>query len=77
MPDGTVTEHFPATLEELEGCEPVYKEFPGFTEDISKCRSFDELPENCKNYISALEEMVGCHIGMVGVGPDRSQIIER
>ena len=76
-PDGTVTENFPATLEELEGCEPVYEEFPGFNEDISKASSFDELPENCKKYIARLEELVGCHVSMVGIGPDRAQILER
>jgi adenylosuccinate synthase len=76
-PDGTVTENFPATLEELDGCTPVYEEFPGFTEDISKCESFDQLPENCQNYIKCLEELVGCRVSMVGIGPDRSQILER
>lgn len=75
--NGTITENFPPVLEELEGCTPVYEEFEGFTEDISKCRTFDELPENCKKYIARLEELVGCHVSMVGVGPDRSQIIER
>lgn len=76
-PDGTVIEHFPAALEDLAGCTPVYEEAQGFTEDISKCRSFDELPEACKKYIERLEELCGCPIKMVGVGPDRSQIIER
>lgn len=75
--DGSIIENFPATLEELEGCTPVYEEFPGFNEDISKCASFDELPENCKSYIARLEELVGCHVSMVGIGPDRSQILER
>ncbi len=76
-PDGTITENFPPTLEELEGCEPVYEEFPGFNEDISKCASFDELPDSCKSYIKRLEELVGCHVSMVGIGPDRAQILER
>lgn len=77
MPDGRVIENFPPTLEELAGCEPVYEEFEGFSEDISKCSSFDELPESCCKYISRLEELVGCHVSMVGIGPDRSQILER
>lgn len=76
-PDGTVIENFPPTLEELEGCTPVYEEFPGFTEDISKASSFDELPENCKKYIERLEKLVGCRVSMIGIGPDRAQIIER
>ncbi|MBR2283513.1 MAG: adenylosuccinate synthase [Ruminococcus sp.] len=77
MPDGSVIENFPPTLEELEGCEPVYEDLPGFTEDISACRSFDELPESCQSYIKRLEELVGCRVSMVGVGPDRAQILER
>lgn len=76
-PDGTVTKNFPPVLEELEGCVPLYEEFDGFTEDISLCKSFDELPENCKKYIYRLEELVGCRVSMVGIGPDRSQILER
>lgn len=77
MPDGSVIENFPPTLEELAGCEPVYEEFEGFDEDISSCKSFDELPEKCRNYIQRLEDLVGCHVSMVGIGPDRSQILER
>ncbi len=76
-PDGTVTNYFPPTLEELEGCEPVYEGFEGFNEDISKCRTFDELPQACKKYIERLEEICDCKISMVGVGPDRTQILER
>ena len=76
-PDGTVIKDFPPVLEELEGCEPVYEEFEGFTEDISSCRRFEELPEVCRKYISRLEELCECKVGMIGVGPGREQIIER
>ena len=76
-PDGPVIENFPATLEELADCVPVYETLKGFDDDISSCRSFDELPEACKKYIERLEELCDCHISMVGVGPDREQIIER
>lgn len=76
-PDGTVIENFPATLEELADCVPVYETLKGFDDDISSCRSFDELPEACRKYIERLEELCDCHISMVGVGPDREQIIER
>ena len=76
-PDGTVIENFPATLEELADCVPVYETLKGFDDDISSCRSFDELPEACKKYIERLEELCDCHISMVGVGPDREKIIER
>ncbi len=76
-PDGSIIKHFPASLEELKECEPVYEVSEGFSEDISSCRSFDELPEACKKYIERLEELCECHISMIGVGPDRTQVIER
>ena len=76
-PDGTVIENFPAALEELADCVPVYETLKGFDDDVSSCRSSDELPEACKKYIERLEELCDCHISMVGVGPDREQIIER
>ena len=76
-PDGTIIRDFPPTLEELADCKPVYETFPGFDDDISKCGSFDELPELCRKYILRLEELCGCKIAMVGIGPDRSQILER
>lgn len=76
-PDGTVIENFPAALEELADCVPVYETLKGFDDDVSSCRSFGELPEACKKYIERLEELCDCHISMVGVGPDREQIIER
>lgn len=76
-PDGSILKDYPAALEELADCEPVYEEFEGFNEDISGCKSFDELPDICKKYIEKLEELCECHIGMVGVGPDRTQQLER
>ena len=76
-PDGSIIKDFPPTLEELADCKPVYETFPGFDDDVSKCRSFDELPEICKQYILKLEDLCGCKIAMVGIGPDRSQILER
>lgn len=75
--DGTVVRDFPPTLEELANCEPVYEEHEGFKDDITKCRSFEELPEVCKSYIKRLEELCECGISMIGVGPDREQQIER
>ena len=47
-PDGTILKDFPPALEELADCKPIYEEFEGFSEDISSCKTFDELPENHK-----------------------------
>lgn len=76
-PDGTILRDFPPALEDLADCKPIYEEFEGFDEDISACKSFDELPDACKKYIARLEEVCECKVVMVGNGPDRSQILER
>ena len=76
-PDGTVTPDFPCSLEDLELCSPVYEELEGFEGDLSLCRSFDELPENAKKYIETIESLIGCPVKMVGVGPSRTQNLER
>jgi adenylosuccinate synthase len=75
--DGRVLNDFPVTLEELEKCSPVYEEIEGYEGDISKCKSFDELPEKCKAYIARLEELCGCPITIIGVGPGRDDVIFR
>ena len=77
LPDGTRLTEYPETLEVLADCKPVYETIPGFTEDISGCRSFDELPESCRSYIAELERLCGCRITMVGVGPAREQNLVR
>lgn len=76
-PDGTKVLDFPPSIEELENCTPVYETHPGFSEDITGCRSFDELPENAKSYMKALERASGVPVVMVGVGPAREQNLER
>lgn len=75
--DGKIINTFPVTIEELENCEPVYEELPGFTEDISQARAFEDLPENCRKYVLRIEELAGCHVEMIGVGPGRDQDIYR
>lgn len=76
-PDGRQIKDFPPTLEALDGCTPIYEELPGFDEDITGCKTYSDLPAACKAYIERLEELCGCKVVMVGVGPDRSQILER
>lgn len=75
--DGGCLTHYPPTLSELAQCSPVYEEVPGFSEDITGCRSFSDLPDACKAYIARLEELCGCPVRMVGVGPAREQNLER
>lgn len=70
-------EDFPADISILAECTPVYEELEGWTEDISACKSFDELPENAKRYVKAIERLTDCRVSMIGVGPDREQNIVR
>ena len=72
--NGEIIKHFPASLEDLEKCEPVYEEMEGWG-DISGARTYEELPESVKKYIRRIEELIGCKITMVGVGPKRDQNI--
>lgn len=76
-PDGSVLNDFPPSLEELAECTPVYTEIDGFEGDLSGCRSYDELPQACKDYVETLERLCDCPIIMVGVGPGREQNLER
>lgn len=75
--DGTVLNTMPANLKQLEDVEVQYEVMPGWDDDISKCRSFDELPENCKKYVLRIEELVGVPIRWIGVGPNRLDVIDR
>ena len=75
--NGSILTEFPADIADLEGCVPVYKEFDGWNEDITSCKSFEELPLNAQNYILALEQEIDCRVKMIGVGPDRCQNINR
>lgn len=73
--DGTITDVFPPSLEAVERIEPVYEEFPGWTEDISRIQRVEQLPENTRRYLDRIEELVGAQIAIVSVGEDRSQTI--
>lgn len=75
--DGKVIDYVPATINALERCKPVYIEMPGWTEDLSAMKSYDELPENAKAYISKIEELTNTEVAVISVGPDRTQTIMR
>ena len=75
LKNGKTITDFPANFMDLLDCEPVYEEFDGFEEDITACRHFDELPVSVQQYIKALERICECPITMLGVGPDRDQVI--
>lgn len=74
--DGKKIETIPATLKELEKCKPLYIELPGWKEDITGVTSYDELPENAKNYLKKIEELTKTEVVIFSVGPDRKQTIQ-
>ncbi|MDU1414426.1 MAG: adenylosuccinate synthase [Clostridium sp.] len=71
--DGEVIDYFPASLEDLAKCEPVYEEFDGWDESIKDVRKYEDLPENAKIYLNRIEEFTGVKISIVSVGPKRDQ----
>ena len=74
--DGQVTTDFPVT-HLLEKAKPVLKTLPGWKCDIRGIKNYEELPENCRNYIEFIEEQIGYPITMVSNGPGRNDIIYR
>jgi adenylosuccinate synthase len=70
-----VYKNFPADIDTLNNCEPVYEEVPGWREDTSMVKDVGGLPENARNYIRTIENVVGVKVDMVSVGPERLQII--
>lgn len=75
--DGKVIDYFTSSTTKLYNYEPIYEELEGWEEDITKVRSYDELPENAKKYIEFIEKYLGINVYLVSVGPERSQNIIR
>jgi adenylosuccinate synthase len=71
--DGKALTSFP--YPSLDGVEPVYRDIPGWREDITGARCMDELPQNARNYVNAVSEVLDCPLGIVSVGPGREQTI--
>lgn len=70
-------EHFPASLNVLGKCEPIYEELPGWTEDLSDCTTFESLPANARAYVERIEVLTGVPVKIISVGPKRTQTIVR
>ncbi|MEA2102322.1 MAG: adenylosuccinate synthase [Thermodesulfobacteriota bacterium] len=73
----TMLRHIPADLSLYPDMEMVYDDLPGWNENISKIRQYEDLPENCKAYISYIEEKTGVRAVIISVGPKRDQTIVR
>ena len=75
--DGVRHDEMPSDQSLLHHAVPVYEELDGWWEDISHCRTFEDLPVNAQRYVLALEEMSGTRISAIGVGPGREATISR
>jgi len=75
--DGQEKTFFPANIDRLAKAKPIYETLPGWDENLRGITTFDELPATAKAYVRRVEEIVGRPVGMVGVGPKRSQTIVR
>ena len=75
--NGEVIEHFPASLKELEACEPVYETLPGWKSSTEEARTISELPEAARRYLARLEETTGIPIALISVSPSREGYIAR
>ena len=74
--NGKTIDYFPANATDLEKCQPVYEELNGWQMDTTCIRKFNELPAEAKKYITRLEELIGCRMNIVCVGPSREQTIQ-
>ena len=75
--NGEYLSTMPANLTVLSDVEVEYETLPGWSEDISDCKTFEDLPENCQRYILRVQELLGVPIRWIGVGPNRADVIDR
>jgi adenylosuccinate synthase len=67
----------PELTEDLEKCAPVYEDLPGWENDLTQVKAFEELPENAKGYVKRLEELMKVPINYISVGPGRAQTFKK
>jgi len=75
--DGIRVDEMPVSQSDFHHAAPIYEDFAGWTEDITGARTFDDLPQNARDYVLALEKISGARISAIGVGPDREAIVVR
>ena len=74
---GVRHDEMPVSQSDFHHAKPIYESLPGWSEDITGCRTFEELPANARAYILRVEELIGARVSTIGVGPGRDEIIER
>jgi adenylosuccinate synthase len=73
--EGAVLDTFPYHQSILHSATPEYEELPGFDLDLTSCRNADDLPQEARDYLAFIADFVGVPVRLVGVGPDREQVI--
>ena len=75
--DGVRVDEVPVSQSDFHHATPIYENLPGWSEDITGARTFDDLPKNAQDYVLAIEAMSGARISAIGVGPGRDAIVVR
>ncbi len=71
-----ILERFPSRLSDLEKCQPVYEEMPGWMQNTTSARGWSDLPKEARDYVSKLADLMGCPVDFVCIGPERAQTIK-
>ena len=74
---GRVVNNYPASLDDIARAKPIYEEFDGWTGNLSHIREYEDLPSAARRYVEFIEVQTGVPVGMIGVGPERSECIRR
>jgi len=74
---GETVDYPPELTEDLQTCEPVYEDLTGWDTDLTGVKAFEDLPENARNYVNRLEELMGVPIRYISVGPGRAQTFKK
>ena len=75
--NGEIMQHYPSSEQDFEGVSVEFVTLPGWKSDISKCRTFEELPENARKYVLKIEEILKVPVWWVGVGQARDAMVNR
>jgi len=75
--DGREIDYFPASVTELERCQPIYEELEGWQAPTSHIQEYEELPVQARRYITRLEELTSCPVNLISVGSARDQTIHK
>ncbi len=75
--DGVRHDEMPLGQSDFHHAQPIYEDLPGWWEDITTCRRFEDLPPNAQAYVLRVEQLIGARVSAIGVGPGRDEIIER